>query len=181
MKLNVTIYIYIYIYIYILSRSTSYNQNQPRENCVDHGLKNLNTDKCGLLTQMLWKLAASVAQALCEFWMFKNLILSIWDGKFYKHPDSHSPVFPIRTLCDMVFPIMLWSLPQPPRIAIYFYCPLFWVIWACFAHQCHEYFRVYCILFCTDGRVVLRSYTQNVLFVIRSFLSQYTQTLKFTL
>lgn len=130
---------------------------------------------------MLWKLAASVAQALCEFWMFKNLILSIWDGKFYKHPDSHSPVFPIRTLCDMVFPIMLWSLPQPPRIAIYFYCPLFWVIWACFAHQCHEYFRVYCILFCTDGRVVLRSYTQNVLFVIRSFLSQYTQTLKFTL
>lgn len=56
-------------------------------------LKNLNTDKCGLLTQMLWKLGASVAQALYEFWTFKNLILSIWDGKFHKHPNSNSPFF----------------------------------------------------------------------------------------
>lgn len=83
-------------------------------------LKNFNTYKCGLLTQMLWKLAASVAQALCEFWMFKNLILSIWNGKFHKHPDSNSPFFLIRTSCHTVFPIMLWSLPQPPGIAVYF-------------------------------------------------------------
>jgi hypothetical protein len=70
-------------------------------------LKNLNTHECGLLTQMLWKLATSVGQALCECWMFKNLILSIWNGEFHKHPDSNSPFFPIRTSCNTVFPVML--------------------------------------------------------------------------